>query len=268
MPPFDIGLPQGLSYFATWRDLALALGGLLAITFLIVWWRQQTRRWYRIVLGTFLLAFMLSFASIYLFEVPPYFAGCAQGCSGWRGYPLPVARITQAGQTQIGLADFALNLLLLWTLVLLASLLGRVVTTAVGWEERSRRSRAAILLLLFAIPWAYLPRFLDPPQPVTQGEDLRLVNNARRAAETTYGITGLWVQRLALEDVRVISPNPLSEIDPDLAGVRSQVCLRGYTYFYVPWRRYRVDLEPTGVTALDLVELPLEGSCWQDIPQS
>jgi hypothetical protein len=268
MPPFAPGLPQGLSYFANWRDLALALGGLLAIAFLIVWWRQQTRHWHRVVLGTFLLAFVLSFASVYLFEVPPYFAGCAQGCNGWRGYPLPVARITQAGQTQIGLADFALNLLLLWTLVLLASLLGRIVTTAISWEERSRRSQVAILLMLFAVPWAYLPRFLDPPQPMTHGEDLRLVNNARRAAETTYGITGLWVQRLALEDVRVISPNPLSETDPDLAGVRSQVCLRGYTYFYVPWRRYRVDLEPTGVTALDLVEVPLEGSCWQDVPQS
>jgi hypothetical protein len=264
MTPIAQALPQGLSYFATWRDLALALGGMLAIAFLIVWWRQQTRHWHRIVLVTFLVAFLLSFASIYLFEVPPYFAGCPEGCNGWRGYPLPVARITQAGQTQIGLADFALNLTLLWTLVLLASLLGRVVTNAVTWEERGRRSRTLILLLLFALPWAYLPRFLDPPQPRTEGEELRLVNNARRAAEATYGITGLWVQRLALEDVRLLSPNPLQEIDPNLAGVRSQVCLRGYTYFFVPWRRYRVDLEPTGVTALDLVEVPLEGSCWQE----
>jgi hypothetical protein len=266
MMPIAQSLPSGISYFATWRDLALALGGVLAIVFLIVWWRQQTRHWHRIVLLTFLIAFALSFASIYLFEVPPYFAGCLEGCNGWRGYPLPVARITQAGQTQIGLADFALNLTLLWTLVLLGSLLWRVVSTAVTWEERGRRTRVGILLLLFAVPWAYLPRFLDPPQPPTEGEELRLVNNARRAAETTYGITGLWVQRLALEDVRVLSPNPLSETDPDLVGeVRSQVCLRGYTYFFVPWRRYRVDLEPTGVTALDLVEVPLGGSCWQEV---
>jgi hypothetical protein len=265
MPPITPGLPGGLSYFASWRDVALALGGLLAVTFLIIWWRQQTRQWHRVVLATFLVAFALSFASIYLFEVPPYIAGCPEGCNGWRGYPLPVARITQAGQTQIGLADFALNLLLLWTLVLLAALLGRVVTTAVGWEERSRRSRTLIMALLFVAPWAYLPRFLDPPQPVIDGEEQRLVNNARRAAEATYGITGLWVQRLALEDVRLLSPNPLSESAPNLGGVRSQVCLRGYTYFYVPWRRYRVDLEPTGVTALDLVEVPLDGSCWQEV---
>jgi hypothetical protein len=259
-------LPEGLSYFATWRDLALALGGLLAISFLLIWWRQQTRIWLRVVMVTFLLAFGLCFASIYLFEVPPYRAGCPGGCNGWRGYPLPVARITQEGQTQIGLADFGLNLLLLWTLVLLASLLARVVTSAVGWEDRGRRGQALILLALFAAPWAYLPRLLDPPQPSTTGEELRLVNNARRAAEATYGITGLWVQRLALEDVRVLQPNPLQETAPELAGVRSQVCLRGYTYFYIPWRRYRVDLEPTGVTALDLVEVPLAGSCWQGIP--
>ena len=256
---------EGLVILPAGANVALALGGLLAITFLIIWWRQQTRQWHRVVLATFLVAFALCFASIYLFEVPPYVAGCPEGCNGWRGYPLPVARITQAGQTQIGLADFALNLLLLWTLVLLAVLLGRVVTTAVGWEERSRRSRTLIMALLFVAPWAYLPRFLDPPQPVTEGEEQRLVNNARRAAEATYGITGLWVQRLALEDVRLLSPNPLSESDPNLGGVRSQVCLRGYTYFYVPWRRYRVDLEPTGVTALDLVEVPLEGSCWQEV---
>jgi hypothetical protein len=178
MPPFAPGLPQGIGYFATWRDLALALGGLLAVTFLIIWWRQQTRNWYRIVLAAFLVAFALCFASIYLFEVPPYLAGCPEGCNGWRGYPLPVARITRAGQTQIGLADFGLNLLLLWTLTLLATLLIRVLTTAVGWEERSRRTRTLILLLLFAAPWAYLPRFLDPPQPTTSGEELRLVTMA------------------------------------------------------------------------------------------
>ncbi len=72
------------------------------------------------------------------------------------------------------------------------------------------------------------------------------------------------MQRLALEDVRLLSPNPLGEQTPDLSAVRSQVCLRGYTYFFVPWRRYRVSLEPTGVTALSITELPLNGSCWDD----
>jgi hypothetical protein len=257
------GLPRGLSYFADWRDLLLSAGGILSIVLLIIWWRQQSpRHWHRIVIVTFLVAFLLSFASIYLFEVPPFYAGCPQGCSGWRGYPLPVARITRQGQTQIGLVDFGINLLLLWLLVLIAALIGRLLGTAFRWENRGQRARILFILLLFVVPWALLPRYLEPPQPATTGEELRLVNNARRAAEATYRITGAWVQRLALEDVRQLSPNPLSESVRDPSGVRSQVCLRGYTYFYIPWRRYVVSLEPTGVTALDLVERPLEGTCW------
>jgi len=256
------GLPQGLSYFADWRYFLPSVGGTLSIVLIIIWWRQQTRHWFRIVILTFLIAFLLSFASIYLFEVPPFYAGCPQGCMGWRGYPLPVARISQAGQTQIGLIDFGLNLLLLWLLVLIASLIGRLLGTAFRWENRGIRSRSLFVVVLFVAPWALLPRYLEPPQPATTGEELRLVNNARRAAETTYRTTGFWVQRLALEDVRQLSPNPLSESAPDPVGVRSQVCLRGYTYFYVPWRRYLVSLEPTGRTALDWVEVPLEDACW------
>jgi hypothetical protein len=258
-------LPQGISYFADWRDLVVAVGGLVSIALLIIWWSQQTRHWHRVLFLSFLAAFGLTFASIYLFEVPPYYAGCSEGCTGWRGYPLPVARITRDGITQIGLLDFGLNLLLLWLLVLLATLIGRLVAVAVNWENRATRVRLLIVVALLLVPWAMLPRYLDPPQPVTTGEELRLVNNAQRAAESTYRITGAVVQRLALEDVRQLTPNPLGETAPDLEAVRSQVCLRGYTYFYIPWRRYRIDLEPTGVTAVDFTELPLEGSCWQEI---
>ena len=234
MPPIAPGLPGGLSYFASWRDLALAMGGLLAVTFLIIWWRQQTRHWHRIVLGTFLLAFALGFASVYLFEVPPHLAGCPQGCNGWRGYPLPVARITQEGQTQIGLGDFALNLLLLWTLVLLGALLARVVTSAVGWEERGRRSRTLILLLLFAAPWAYLPRFLDPPQPATNGEELRLVNNAAArpklpTASPGCGCSG-WHSRMCACSAPIHYPranrfSPACAARSACAGIRTSTCL-------------------------------------------
>jgi hypothetical protein len=233
------------------------------IILLAIWWRQQSRHWPRVLSLTFLGAFGLAFTSIYFFVVPPFYAGCPAGCTGWRGYPLPIARIDVSGQTQVGLLDFPLNVLLLWIVLLLLALIGRIVANLVDWEQRAWRTRAAILAVLFVLPVAMLPRYLEPPQPTPGGEELRLVNNARRAAEATYGITGIWVQRLALEDVRQLSPNPLAEDNPNLAGVRSQVCLRGYTYFYLPWRRYRVDLEPTGVTALDVVELPLEGPCWE-----
>ena len=252
-----------LSYFADWRDLLLAAAGVLIIFLLAIWWRQQTRHWLRVLSVAFIGAAALSFASIFVFVVSPHYAGCPEGCTGWRGYPLPIARVSIDGQTQVGLLDFGLNVLLLWVVLLLMALIGRVAGNFLGWEQRAWRTRGAMLAVLFVIPWALLPRYLEPPQPTPSGEELRLVNNARRAAEATYGVTGLWVQRLALEDVRQLSPNPLVEANPNLAGVRSQVCLRGYTYFYLPWRRYRISLEPTGVTALGLAELPLEGSCWQ-----
>ena len=258
-------LPEGWSYFAEWRDLALAFGGLVAVMLVIIWWSQQTRHWYRIAILSFLAAFVLAFVSIYIFWTPPYYAGCATGCTGWRGFPLPVARITFDGQTQIGLVDVLLNALLLWLLILVASLVGRIGAVIFQLEQQPRRVQVLAMLAFVLIPWALLPRYLDPPQPVTTGEELRLVTNARRAAETTYGITGLWVQRLALEDLRQLSPNPLGEMTPDLSAIRSQVCLRGYTYFYLPWRRYRVSLEPTGVNALSIVELPLDGPCWNDV---
>jgi len=257
-------LLEDWSYFADWGDLILAVGGLLAVTLALVWWSQQTRYWHRIAILSFLAAFGLAFASIYLFWVPPYYAGCPSGCMGWRGYPLPVARITFDGQTQIGMLDMLLNTLLLWLLILVASLVGRIGAVIFGWERWSWRTRVLVVLGFVLIPWAFLPRYLPPPQPTTTGEELRLVTNARRAAEITYGVTGLWVHRLALEDLRQLSPNPLEETTPDLTAVRSQVCLRGYTYFYLPWRRYRVSLEPTGVNALSIVELPLEGPCWTD----
>ncbi|MBK8046345.1 MAG: hypothetical protein IPK16_03960 [Anaerolineales bacterium] len=162
-------MTNGLSYFADWRDILLAVGGALSIILLMIWWRQQTTHWFRVLVLTFLLAFALDFASIYLFEVPPYYAGCSTGCAGWRGYPLPVARITVTGQTQVGIADFGLNLILLWLLVVVAALLGRVVGLAIDWENRSRRARLLTLGLLFLIPWSLLPRFWSrhsPPPPV------------------------------------------------------------------------------------------------------
>ena len=51
-------LPEGWSYFADWRDLLLALGGILSVTLLIIWWRQQTRYWFRSVVATLLAALL------------------------------------------------------------------------------------------------------------------------------------------------------------------------------------------------------------------
>ena len=248
--------------FADILDAGLGLAAGLLTALLIIWWRQQTRHWFRLVLATFLAALLLCVGSYYFFVVPPYYASCPPGCTGWRGFPLPVARVELTGISRVGPLDFVLNLLMLWLLWLGASLLWRLVAVAIRWENRSWRSKLIYLMLLVVLPWAFMPRVLNPPQPRPNGEDLRLAVNAQRSAEFTYRITGIWVQRLALEDVRRVTPTTEAEA---IFGENqiNQVCLRGYTYFYLPWERYRITLDPSGVTALQLVDLPLRGSCWE-----
>lgn len=249
-------------FFAGAQDGLLALAGGLILALLMIWWRQQTRHWFRVVMATLLAALVLCISSYNLFVVPPYVASCPAGCTGWRGFPLPVARIDLDGMTRAFPLDFLLNLLMLWLLWLGASLVWRLAALAIRWENRAWQVRVVFLALLMLLPWALLPRILNPPQPSAAGEDLRLAVNARRSAEFTYRVTGVWVQRLALEDLRRSAPidNPETMFGETVVN---EVCLRGYTYFYVPWRRYRVTLDPSGVTALQLTEMPLTGSCWE-----
>jgi hypothetical protein len=247
--------------FAGWPDAALAGVSLLLTALLIIWWRQQTRHWFRIAAGLALVSLVMCIAGFYLFEAPAYYAGCPQGCLGWRGYPRPFATVALDGSALIAPLDFALNWLMLWLLWLLASVLWAILAVAFRWPERSTRLRLLFVLVVGVLPWALLPRFIEPPQPSPRGEDLRLATNARRSAEFTYRITGFWVQRLALEDVRRLPVTGEFDIDTvNEAG--SQVCLRGYTYFYLPWRRYRIALNRSGVTALSLTQLPLDEPCW------
>lgn len=259
-------LPQwsrDLVSFASWPDAALAGVSLLLAFLLVVWWRQQTRYWFRIAAGLALVALVLCIASFYLFEAPAYRASCPQGCLGWRGYPRPFATVDFAGNAVITPLDFALNWLMLWLLWLVASVVWSILALAFRWRERPRRLRLLFVLVVCVLPWALLPRFIEPPQPTPRGEDLRLATNARRSAEFTYRITGLWIHRLALEDVRYLET--VGEFDIDTADdVGSQVCLRGYTYFYIPWSRYRIDLNRSGVTALSLTQLPLGTPCWDE----
>jgi hypothetical protein len=215
-----------------------------------------------VAVGALLLALLLSIGSYYLFVVPVYFAGCPAGCPGWRGYPRPIAQIELNGTTQIAAVDFALNTLFLWTLWLVAFLLWRLLAVAVRWEQQSRQVRLLFVLGVVILPWAILPRVLIPPQPMITGEELRLTTNAGRAAEFTYRITGLWIQRLAVEDVKVLQPEGEANLET-VNRVGSQVCLRGYTYFFIPWQRYRIDLDGIGRTALRLTELPLTEGCWK-----
>ncbi len=264
---FDLplpALPASWANFADGWDLLFAAAGLLLLTLLIIWWRQQTRFWFRIVVGALLLALVLSIASVYLFQVPPYSTGCAPLCPGWSGYPLPVAALYSNDIMRIAPLDFALNTLMLWLLWLGAALAWTLLGAAFQWWKRGWRARLLFILAVAVLPWALLPRIINPTEPDAAGEELRVAVNAQRSAEFTYRITGPWVQRLALEDVHYVAQDPDAPtqlLDEENA---SQVCLRGYTYFYIPWRRYRITLDASGTAATRLAELPLTGSCWEE----
>lgn len=252
-------LPPGWVFFADARDGILALLGALLILLLLIWWSQRTNKWPRIGLVTLLAAMILCTASFYLFVTPAYQAGCPQGCTGYRGYPLPIAKVTLENHSVIAPVDFLLNLLVLWLLWLVASVVWYLAAIAFSWERHSLRWRLRFVFILAILPWAVLPKALNPPQPEMVGEDLRIAINGRRAAEFTYRVTGPWVLRLALEDVKRISPQAIAEdSNPEV----NQVCLRGYTWFFIPWRRYRVDLDPAGITPVRMAEMSLDEKCW------
>lgn len=253
--------------YTSWRDLFFGFLGLLLIFLLILWWRQQSNHWFRITMAALLAALVLTIASYYLFVVPAHSVGCSPECPGWRGFPLRIARFGLDGHSEIAVIDFVLNVMLLWLLWLVGSVFWQVVAALLRWDARSTRWKVFFVLLVFVVPWALLPRILNPPQPTVEGEELRLVNNARRAAEFTYGVTGLIVQRLAVEDMRRNVEPGEGDVAAGVIRPGSQVCLRGYTYFFIPWQRYRISLDANGATALNMALLPLGGSCWQVVEE-
>lgn len=249
-------------FFTSWQGLFFAGVGMLLLFLLMIWWRQQTERWFRIVMGTLLLALCMTISSYYFFVVPVYHANCPIGCTGWRGFPLAFAMIDLTGISYLAPIDFLMNLLLLWLLWLGASVVWRILAVALRLAEQPLRFQLLFVILLMILPWAITPRLINPPQPQILGEEERLAINARRAAEYTYRITGLWVHRLAVEDVRVMTDGLDDPTTDPINRIGGQVCLRGYTYFFLPWRRYRIDLDGIGRTALRLEELTLDESCW------
>ncbi|MBV7330793.1 hypothetical protein KFU94_21635 [Chloroflexi bacterium TSY] len=263
---FQLNLPQWPDewlHFARWQDSLFAAGSAILILLMIVWWQQQTHYWFRIIVSILLASILLCIGSYYIFVVPPNSVGCSEICVGWRGYPHPVALFDIDHRSKVYPIDFGLNLLIIWFIFLGMSVMWRIAGIAIQWSSRSFRTQLAFIFSLCIIPWAIMPRILEPPQPLAQGEAQRIANNAQRAAEFTYNVTGFWIHRLALEDIQQSVPDNSAETIFDTDNPAHQVCLRGYTYFYVPWRRYRIVLDATGVTALDLTEVGLDGSCWE-----
>ncbi len=265
MPDFPLPrLPSQWVHFSGWIDLGFAIGILLLILLMTIWWRQQTNQWFRIVVSVLLAAVVLCIGSYYFFQVPFHHVGCPEGCVGWRGFPRAIATLEADGSSRVYFLDFTLNLLLLWVLLLGTTIIWRLLALLFEWWRRPFRARLLFVLLVCILPWALLPRILEPPQPVPTGEQVRIAINAQRAAEFTYGVTGPWVHRMALEDIRETTSADQTDQRSRLEQPSMQVCLRGYTYFYLPWRRYRVSLDPTGVTALSISDTGLFGSCWEE----
>ncbi len=253
--------PDGWIHFASATHLIFGIAAVILGALLVTWWSQQTGRWYAVFAGTLLFSMVLNVAAFYLFVVPPHSAGCIDFCPGRLGFPLPFATLSPSGDIQIYIGDFLLNLMLLWLLFFGGVVIWRVLGEAIQLKERGIRFRMFFAAFFVLLTWGLLPRYFSPPAAHVTGDELRLSVNARRAAESTYGVTGLWVHRLALEDIRYVPPD-VPDVSGSIDRPQAQVCLRGYTYFYIPWRRYRVQLDSTGVTPLNLAELSLTGSCW------
>ncbi|MBP7964564.1 MAG: hypothetical protein KBG20_08990 [Caldilineaceae bacterium] len=255
LPP----LPAQWVLFAGWPDLFFGLVALGLVALLSIWWQQQTDWWVLISVLALGVAASLSMASLTVFQVPAHFVGCPDGCDGWQGYPLAFASVDFAGVRRMAPVDFVLNLLWTWVVTLFTFMMMRLLGMAYGWSERGKRARFFFLFFVFILPFSLLPRVMDPPQPYLTGETQRLAVNALRTAQYTYNITGAWTQRLAVEDIRSLSGSAATF---GFETNTTQVCLRGYTYFYLPWRRYRIILDTSGVVALNLTELPLDQPCW------
>ena len=242
----------------------VTLASLLALALLVVWWRERTRRWGYLLVSTLVLAAILTWSAGWLFEVPDYLVGCPNLCPGWRGYPVPTTLSTVHGTWTLSLAGLAVNFLFHWLLLLLLaavwSALDRQWHTPTAAALRKALVMGAVVIAL----WALIPRYASPPEPAVQGDPQRLGINAKRLAARALGGLDWRIQRLALEDVRRLPQRSQPDAPglPPSAGPEWRVCLRGYTFFYAPWRRIYVDLDATGALAIGGGILPLDQECW------
>jgi hypothetical protein len=141
-----------------------------------------------------------------------------------------------------------LALLLGWSAVLRA-----VVRRAGSTPRRSFWVQAALGLVLWAGPFALSPLYLPPPEARVHGEPQRIAINAGREVYMYDQLAPALVLRVGLEDVR---PRPDGQ-----SGMR--VCLRLYTYFYLPIGHMALDMTVEGVHSNNGEVLSMEASCWK-----
>ncbi len=236
-----------------WQSIGLGLILLAGAVLLAVWWRQQTFRWWAVLAVAVVVAPTLSWWSAEAFQVADYRAGCDGLCPGYRGAPLPVYHGQAAGGDFLP-AGFLLNALIYLVLLLSWAAVVRGLVRRIGGEGRSAWIVQGLLgLALFTLPIAFSPLVLPPPEAHVRGDPQRIAINARREVYLYDQLADLPVLRVGLDDVR-----PRRDDQP---GMR--VCLRVYTFFYLPIGWMYLDMTPEGVHSNNGGVLPLAQSCWE-----
>ena len=234
-----------------WQAALLGLGLVTATVLLVTWWRQHSYRWAILLVVCLLIAPALSFWSSTAFEVSPYRAGCDGICSGQRGAPIPTHTCDISG-CQFSPEGFALNSLVYLVLLLAWVAVVHALVDAMPESRRGALGRFVVVTLVLIGPLLLAPVVLPPPQAHVRGDSQRVAINAQRELYMYDDTSPLPVVRAGLDDVR-----PRPDHKPGL-----RVCLRTYTYFYLPIGFMYLDMTPEGVHSNRGGVLPRSESCW------
>lgn len=232
-----------------------ALGGLgltVVAVLMMIWWRQQSFRWIIVAAVCLALAPLLSWWSGLVFQLPDYRAGCDGQCPGYSGAPVPfITGETAGGQFLPGM--FLVNILAYLVILLGWSMLLRAILGGMQMAARGKTARQLVIgAILIVVPLAAAPLILPPPEAHMRGDPQRIAINALREVYLYDDDAPLPTLRVGLEDVRPRRDGQL--------GMR--VCLRAYTFFYLPMGLMYLDMTPEGVHSNAGGMLPLEMTCW------
>jgi len=238
---------------AAWQAILLGVVFTTLAVLMAVWWRQQTYRWAIVVLACLTLAPLVSWWSGQTFQVADYRAGCDGLCPGYAGAPIPFWRGEVAGSELVP-GMFLVNTLAYLAILLVWSMFTRTVVRTIAADARGGAARRLALgLALAVVPLALSPLILPPPEARVRGDSQRIAINARREIYMYDSMAPAPVLRVGLADVR-----PRRDGNP---GMR--VCLRAYTFFYLPIGHMALDMTPEGVHSNAGSVLPPEESCWK-----